>query len=293
MPDVGPVENGGYGLSSRKTKQWSELEDSLISLGFLLDKFFYTRIRPALDPVPASFVGFNKTFNSARAACVGIAASRDWFLMWMALLSSKMADVESFQIDWFGLLVGRAQFCSQDWLSAVQSSMLCDFSWRCPRVGTFLNVEDPDPNQPSVEWFFSWNIPVWYCPSRVNTKFKNLQPPPHILQLSTTFLSKSPSHSRAPFPSRASSPPPPTEYSGREHEKAQNAYIATKPWEAYFTAHKLKNQERISKETPTQCLTRINREKKKTNNIHRGISLGVVCRWIYRACSHARYQKAA
>ena len=263
---IEPVEGSKFGLSSRKIKHWLDLEESLIVVAHLLNKGFFTRVRPGLTPIPASLLGFKKTFNTFRAASLGIAASRDWFLMWMALISSKIADIETFHDDWFTYLVG--QECPQDWLSAVQSSMICDFSWHCPRVGTFLNIQDPEPEQPCVEWFYSWDIPVWYCPRPGNPKFGHLQPPSHILQLATSFLSKAPFPSQAQSPPlvqsplRAQSSPPPTKYSGREYAKAQQAYIATKPWGAFFTARVVKIQERLANETPTDRQNRINREKK-------------------------------
>jgi hypothetical protein len=271
VSEIGPVESGRFGLSARKIKHWLEIEDSLIVVSRLLNDGFFTRVRPGLTPIPASILGFKKTYGTLRSARLCITASRDWFLMWMSLVSSKIADIETYRGDWFSYLVGKE--CPQDWLSALQSSMICDFSWHCPRVGTFLNIQNPDPQQPSVEWFYSWDIPVWYCPSHINPKFGHLQPPPHILQVATTFLSKAPSPSgtppfpRAQFSPRAESPPrapspSPTEYSGREYEKKQKAYVATKPWEAFFASRELKRHMLLANETSIQRQTRINRESK-------------------------------
>ena len=261
--DIEPLVDGEFGLSSRKMRHWLELEDSLIVLAHLFNKWFFTRVRPGLTPIPASLLGFKKKFNTFRSACLRIAASRDWFIMWMALISSKIADIETYSddVDWFTFLVEKG--CPQDWLSAVQSS-LCDFSYRCPRVGTFLDIQNLESEQPSVEWFYTWNIPVWYRPP----KFGHLQPPAHILQRATTFLTKFPSRlrvsapPRAPSPSRAPSTPPPPKYAGREYMDAQRAYIATKPWQAFFAARKVNRQEILAKETPSQRQIRKNRELK-------------------------------
>ena len=84
-------------------------------------------------------------------------------------------------------------------MSALHSSIVCDFTWHCPRVGTFLNVQTPEAEQPSVEWFYLWGIPVWYRPP-CNSELGHLQPPPHILQLAMTFISRAPSPYRAPSP---------------------------------------------------------------------------------------------
>ena len=271
VPFIETVEGGEFSLSSRKIKHWTELEDSLITMLNLLNKGFFTRVRPALWPPPPSLLGFKRTYKTFRAACLGIVASRDWFLMWIALFSSKVVDIETPREDWFSYLVRKME-CQQDWLSAVQSSLICDFSpWHCPRVGTFLDIQKPEPEQPSVEWLYSWDIPVWYRPGGDNPK---LQPPPHILQLATTFISKTPFPSRVvsasrapppqriPSPQRAQSPQPPTEYSSHEYEKAKKAYIATKPWDTFFAKREPKRQEILAKESKKESQARLNREKR-------------------------------
>ena len=257
VPEIGPVEGDGFALSSRKIRHWLEIEDSLLVVARLLNKGFFTRVRPGLSPIPPSLLGFKNTFSTLRTARLRIAASRDWFLLWMSLISSKIADIETSREDWFSYLVDKE--CPQDWLSAVQSSMICDFSCHCPRVGTFLNIHNPEPEQPSVEWFYSWDIPVWYCPSRGN--IGHLQPPAHVLQLATTFISKSPSPSKAPSTSKAPSPPP-SEYSSREYERAQRAYLATRPWETFFATREVQRKKKLAKETLNDRQTRLNREGK-------------------------------
>ena len=237
---------GRFALSSRKAEHWEEVERSLITVAHFLNQYFFTRVRPALHPTPPSFLGFRKSFSTLRIASLRVAASRDWFLMWMSLISSKIADIETAHVDWFSRLVEKE--VPQDWLSDMQSSIVCDFSQHCPRVGTFLDIQNPQPEQPSVEWFYSWDIPVWYCPGHGNPK---LQPPPHLLQLATTFISSTPCPS-----------PPTQEFSAREYEKSRSAYLATKPWEAYFAAREVRNRERLANETPAQRQTRLNREKK-------------------------------
>ena len=275
IPDVDLLEDDRFALSSRKVGQWVEVEDSLIMVAHLLNDGFLTRVRPGLTPIPPSLLGFRRSFSTLRAARVQIAASRDWFLMWMSLISSKIADIETFHEDWFSFL-NRKKF-SQDWLSALHSSIVCDFTRHCPRVGTFLNVQTPEAEQPSVEWFYSWGIPVWYRPP-CNSELRHLQPPPHILQLATTFISRAPSPYQAPSPFRAPSPstvprtsspsmavsptPHTQDNSGHEHERAQRAHVATKPWEAFFAAREVHSRKILANETPNQLQTRLNRERK-------------------------------
>jgi hypothetical protein len=246
VTNIESVEAGRWALASRKVDHWVQVEDSLITVAYVLNQCFFTRVRPALHPTPPSFLGFKKSFSTFRTASLRVAASRDWFLMWMTLISSKIADIETAHEDWFSRLVEKE--VPQDWLSAVQSSIVCDFSQHCPRVGTFLDIQNPESEQPSVEWFYSWDIPVWYCPGRGNPK---LQPPPHLLQLATTFMSSDPCPS-----------PPSQEFSAREYEKLRSAYLATKPWEAFFASREVKNRKHLANETPAERQTRLNREKK-------------------------------
>ena len=266
MPFIEPVEGNKFILSSRKIKHWLDLEDSFLVVAQLLNKGFFTRVWPGLSPIPTSLLGFKKSFKSFRAACLGIAASRDWFLMWMALISSKIANLKTVSEDWFSYLIGND--CLQDWLSAVQSSMICNFLLHCLCVGTFLDLQNPVPEQPTVGWFYSWDIPVWY---RLGFSNASLQPPPHILQLATTFLLKTPYSPRAQSPSRArsstraSSPPqapsPPSlsEYSGQEYQKVQQTYIGTKPWKKFFADRLVKRKKMLEKESQMDHKIRLNR----------------------------------
>ena len=235
VSEIGPTVDGRFALSSRKIDHWLEIEDSLMVVSHLLDKGFFTRLQPSLTPIPPSILGFyKKTFSSLQVTHLCIAASRDLFLLWMTPISNKITAIETVHEDWFSYLVEHK--CLQDWVSAVQS-MICDFSWHCPHVGTFLNIQNPQPQQPSVEWFYSWDIPVWYIPGGGNPELAHLQPPPHILQMVMTFILKAPSSLWAPSPS------PTLEYSSLEYEKVQRAYIATRPWEVFFAACKVHRQE--------------------------------------------------
>ncbi|PPQ84175.1 hypothetical protein CVT25_002457, partial [Psilocybe cyanescens] len=95
-----------YGLASEKVSQWKDLEDGLLMIAFLLNKHHRTQIRAALKPPLPSFLGFGKAYREHCSARLSIAASRDWFLMWMALISGKMANILSLNEpeeakDWF------------------------------------------------------------------------------------------------------------------------------------------------------------------------------------------------
>ncbi|KAF8881965.1 hypothetical protein CPB84DRAFT_1851432 [Gymnopilus junonius] len=251
VPHVEPIEGGRYALSSRRVELWQQMEDALLMIAHHLTQCYTTGIRAAISPIPSSLLGFKRSFYTLRTACLHVATSRDWFLVWMSLISSKIADIETKvqaqpdnRGDWFAVLVNHE--VPQDWLSAIQSSIICDFSQQCPRIGTFLDIHNPHPDQPSVEWFYSWNVPVWYCPGSGHDqpKLEYLQPPLHLLQAVTTFISKVPSPTLPP-----PSPLRPREYSPGEYEREKDAYLATKPWEAFFAACEAHNQKILAKET--------------------------------------------
>ncbi|KDR77508.1 hypothetical protein GALMADRAFT_138610 [Galerina marginata CBS 339.88] len=251
-----------YALAPEQIKQWLQVEDSLILISHLLARAYSARVRAALKPIPPSLLGFNKSYHSHRSARLCIAASRDWFLMWMALISSRISDIETMNKaddcgDWFAVLAKEG--VPQAWLSAIQASIICDFSRRCPRVGTFLNILNPEPDQPSVEWLYSWDIPVWYCPSGTgHHKLRHLQPPPHILQAATTFISKTPSLLPPPplSPRRQ-----PQEYSRHEYKDVLKAYLATKPWQPFFIAREQRNKEILANENEQNRQIRLGRER--------------------------------
>src|SRR5277367_4306683 len=99
---------------------------------------------------------------------------------------------------WFHYLESKG--ISQFWLSSLEASTVCDFSSRCPRVGLFLDfLENEKDGQPSVRWYTSLNVPVWYPWTNRHQKAVNqrpelayLRPPPEVLQAATTMTIKTP-----------------------------------------------------------------------------------------------------
>jgi hypothetical protein len=196
---------------------------------------------------------------------------------------------------WFHYL--ESQGISQFWLSSLEASTVCDFSSRCPRVGLFLDfLENEKDGQPSVQWYTSLNVPVWYPWTNRHQKavkqrpeLAYLQPPPELLQAATTFTIRTPTailpsallpsalppssssaqllHSHEP-PSRNPFFDDDQPYqgthdsSGAHFQATQKAYIATQPWSKFFRARNELNKKKMEKETPAQRQTRINRERK-------------------------------
>src|SRR6202046_2905539 len=142
-----------------------ELQDLLILISALIKNTpYYIHLGPSLAPVAPSYLGFCQSFTTPRAARLRATVSRDWFVVWMGQLSFLLAHFEGEgNIDiprWFSFLESKG--ISQSWLCGMQSSVVCDFSPYCPRVGVFLDVLENPKGQPSVEWYTSRHVPVWY-----------------------------------------------------------------------------------------------------------------------------------
>ncbi|KDR66683.1 hypothetical protein GALMADRAFT_147735 [Galerina marginata CBS 339.88] len=280
VPHVGETMDGNkYSLFPYKVKEWLQLQDIMIVTTHTLRNAFSWHVLPAMNAIPPSFLGFEKEFHSLRAARLRAAASRDWFVVWISLLSFTIADISTIQTDadWFGLLASRG--ISQSWLSSIASSPVCDFSTQCARVGTFLDVLQPTRTQPPVQWFCHFNVDVWYLWTLEHEKLaahdpvlKHLRPPEHMWQAALTFITSSPSsqpsstlvtvhfgdayHPQSPAQGLSSE-----ELSTCKAKSAVSAYIATKPWTMFFAARAERNAQTLSKETPDARNQRLQREK--------------------------------
>lgn len=159
---TGPDSNGRFYLHEDKVAEWKQLQDWLFYVSALLDQTVKTY--PALKPIPPSFLGFEKTFSSMRSARLQTMISRDWFVIWMGLLSFQIAAVP----DWFNVLA--AKDIPQIWLNDFNHSTACNFSENCPRVGIILDLLNADKKQPPITWFTSHNVPVWYPWTRAHAE---------------------------------------------------------------------------------------------------------------------------
>ena len=281
-------DNVVYVMSSNHAAAWLELESTLIRICSLLRNKFL--VSPALTPPAPSFYGLQRTFSSARAARLCITACRDWFVVWMGLLSFIISEIQFRSLshdipDWFTFLVD--QGVSQPWLNSLFQSSVCNSSPNCPRVGLFIDwLAKEIPTFP-LELFQQANVPVWYPWTRELAKLvsrtpslANLRPNAEKLQTATTFLTRLPStpferygvsHLVAPPPP----PPPPPPPSNSLHNTdtnirdmtytqltlARNTIINTKPWSSFFRAREIRNLDRATVETPQAKQTRLNRER--------------------------------
>lgn len=275
-----------YVLEDRKALQWRFTEDVLLAVTYLLRDKFFIRLEPHFMPIPPSALGFSRECITEAGAHHLIARSRDWFVVWMGLLSFFIACIERIQDppsdipNWFSFLVARGEV-DQTWLCGLHNNLMSSFKNNARRVGTFVDIKDKELPSYLVEWLCKWDVPVWYtwttddlcyCEAR---SFHHLIPPPEALQQLATVINKSPSppqsppHSSSMFASYTSSTEGLPEQSVEtapsqsfdDLQKARDAVISSRPWEPFFTARALHNARKVAKETPKDRQTRLNRER--------------------------------
>lgn len=194
---VVPINEGHFGLETNKVELWSDLEDLMILTAFYLKSMFSVQmIYPSMAPIAPSLFGFKSSFRTMRSAELRAIRARNWFMVWIAYLSFLVAQLDSTNKggpDWFARLASAN--VPQVWLSSLQTSVVCDFSFLNLRVGAFLDVLNPTRHQPPVKWFIDHNVPVWYRwgPQQErlvasNDKLAYMRPPVELYQEATTLL---------------------------------------------------------------------------------------------------------
>ena len=190
-----------YLMPSSVAASWEQLDQELSFVTHLLQLHYGA---PALRPMNPRGFGFSKSRSHPNAVMRSIYKSRDWFCVWIALLSYLIACAETVESDlepypslakkhWATYLL--EQGVEWTFLDALLTSFAFCFSPKVMRSGVFLHMPPKDGSQPSVEWFCSYDIPVWYPwgeEQAKNPNFSKLAPPTHLLQLGTTTISKSP-----------------------------------------------------------------------------------------------------
>jgi hypothetical protein len=294
--------NEKFALSSEKIAEWTDLEDLLLLISSLLKSNKNILLGASLTPISPSYLGYRLSFGTPRAARLRVTRARDWFVILMGHLSfllghfeldSKLGIGNGLSIGvprWFTYLESHG--IRQSWLSSLQSSTVCNFSSRCPRVGLFLDfLENHKGRQRPVDWYTFLNIPVWYPWTvrhekavKERPELEYLRPPTDLLQVAATIVIRTPTAilpsallpSSAPSSSPAHLPPQsynthspqPISYNTLspqpifDEQAIQKAYIATKPWLEFFKAREELNKKKLAKETAAQRETRLNRERK-------------------------------
>lgn len=212
-----PRYRTGFLLDYKYILGWARVQKLLIqSINALLTHHH----APPVTWIASSALGCTGAYDRAGDLRKSVVNSRLWFSQWMAGLSYAIAISKTFQNEsldeifpyWFSFLSD--QRFKQVWLSGLSSSQVSTFSPSVDRVGVFLQLLHSNRDQPSVDWFYHYTIPVWYPwghretqASLSDSRLARFAPSPYQLQGAATFLTKSPEQPSIPEPSSSRSQP--------------------------------------------------------------------------------------
>ena len=249
-----------YFMPSNLSEKWLRVDQDLFDAIYLI---CHRYLIPFVYPINTFCFGYYKGHTWSGALHMALRRGRDWFIVWMALLSYVIArakDIYSSVKDsvvlakpsWYDILL---EHFNAQWLNALYASTVCSFSPHTPHAGVFLELEVFDSNQPLPAFFCRFQVPVWYpWSSDLALRYEHLAPLPHQLQEGTTFLTKSPHPSTS---TRMSSPPPFADSSSTSRPSLPPyASSSTRPkhiiWAEFISQCKQRYEERVKKKTPQQ-----------------------------------------
>lgn len=213
IPLYFPRDSSGFWLDPQYVLGWARLQKILLdSIHDLLTHHG----APPVTWIASSALGCTGSYDRAGDLRKSVINSRLWFSQWMAGMSYAIAISKTFKNErldeifpyWLTFLSERG--FKQVLLSGLSSSLVSTFSPSVTRVGVFLELLHSNREQPSVDWFYQYSIPVWYPwrqreieASRSDPRLARFAPSPYQLQEATTFLTRSPEPPSMPEPSSA------------------------------------------------------------------------------------------
>ena len=243
----------GYILPVHCREHWTRLEDAFSRSYAALSREYQLK---AMAPFYPWYWRYHYKFFKLKDARKAFKRSRDWFVVWMGLLSylvaagesnySKKQHLELTPPRWFEVLAN-AGF-EQTWLAGINSSTICSFRRETARAGVFIHFTPVDKDQPSIRWYCHYHVPVWYrwgdaekCCAEKDPQLALLAPLPEQLQVGTTMLVREP-------------PSIP-------HPDATRKKYLPRPWQAFFARRDKLNARRMQTETPVERQRRLARAR--------------------------------
>ncbi|PPR01417.1 hypothetical protein CVT24_006210 [Panaeolus cyanescens] len=292
----------GWGLAEGVAEKWVKMEDELFNLYFVLAKRLAWK--PPIKPTPIHFLCPQKLHHTKSAAIHHISRCRKWVSMWIGLLSYTIAVTRNRRnnttnrLEWVKYAADMG--IAQTTLDKIQASVVCNT--QCQRAGVFLDWLSTDVDQPSVEWFLEFKIPVWF-PWTERHYISNLSKPvmfaptysPSVMA-SALQANSEPSK----LPERAQEDQQDLQEESRERDSqttvitvatqepprrppyghrgnrflsdAQEAHLALIPWKSHFSKLAERNKEKEARETAIQRQARLDRAKKPSRKPGKGYS---------------------
>jgi hypothetical protein len=248
-------ELGEYSMPLNLSDKWLRVDRDLSDAVYLIRRHYEL---PFVYPINTSSFGYTKGHKRSGGLHMALRRGRDWFVVWMALLSYVIAGAEDIYSSakntvtpaklpssWYDILL---EHFDAQWLEALYASMVCSFSHHTPRAGVFLELEVFDSYQPRPEFFYQLHVPVWYpWSSDMARRYEHLAPLSYQLQEGTTHLTKSPNTSTStPIPSLPS----------LVGSSSRSKHIT---WADFISKRKQRYEEKVKKETPQEQQKRLAR----------------------------------
>jgi len=157
-----------YSMIEEDICDWTRLENDLHQFYQILEKHLLLGlVCPALPWV----FGYKKKYRLFSQVLQAMERSRDWFMIWVGLISYAIAKAETEELDlmnypnlrissWYMAAIKGG--CNEAWLDSLIFSCIYTFDEHICRTGIFLHPNSQKEEQPAVEWFHEFSIPVWF-----------------------------------------------------------------------------------------------------------------------------------
>ncbi|TEB31221.1 hypothetical protein FA13DRAFT_1791511 [Coprinellus micaceus] len=282
--------------------EWETLDQDLYEAVLAL-KLYYN-IPMTLPFRPCSF-GYTLMYRSKSSLKLKAQLAREWFLVWFGALSYCLAwsktpsdgmhTHESAKYpEWRTVLERKG--LRPDWVDDIENSPIAYYDISNPRAGTIVDILDPVPGQPTIEWLVTAGIEVWYRWSREEEdanwdgKLRMFKPPSTpaaipVARQSSVQPSRSPTesqlHSDEQVPTPLDGPLNPRTHLPLPDPESGVAGIASTPtptittaicdaneqeqrrrWrQEYFSKQRAEDEEIMKRESPYAREARLNRTR--------------------------------
>jgi hypothetical protein len=192
-----------FRMNEDDIQRWKLEEKRIIQVARVIQLRY--GISCSLPPEPSSF-HYDCAHKTHKVAKRMIHLSREWFAIWMGLLSYLIAktvsrvpngvvDMTSPAPDWYNHLRNEYQF-SETWLDGLLLSSVCTFDKGTPRAGIIFQWSEEQAYRESIDWFNKHHIPLWFVWSNkeeerisTNSSLAYLRPPNDLIEqaLKTLF----------------------------------------------------------------------------------------------------------
>jgi hypothetical protein len=158
-----------FRMNEDDIQRWNLEEKRIIQVARVIQLRY--GISCSLPPEPSSF-HYDRAHKTHKLAKRMIYLSREWFAIWMGLVSYLIAktasqvpngevDSSSPSPDWYNHLLKKHNF-SEAWLDGLFLSSVCTFDMATPRAGIIIQWSEEQEYRESIDWYYNHHIPIWF-----------------------------------------------------------------------------------------------------------------------------------